>query len=95
MHLIRFRHQSSIRYGILSAQSVTPIRGTGLAEAVKGEADITHGFVFGESSRLGGPQFGVGRPWAARVHAINGEILGCGDVSSEETKIGTIFFADP
>lgn len=39
MHLIRFRHQSSIRYGILSAQSVTPIRGTGLEDALMGEAD--------------------------------------------------------
>lgn len=39
MHLIRFRHQNSIRYGILSAQSVTPIWGTELAEALEGKPD--------------------------------------------------------
>ena len=39
MHLIRFRYENSIRYGILSAQSVTPIRGSDLSEALSGEPD--------------------------------------------------------
>lgn len=39
MHVIRYRQGNSIRYGRLSAQSVTPIRGTSLEEAMKGEAD--------------------------------------------------------
>lgn len=39
MHLIRFRHENSIRYGILSAQSVTPVRGMDLSEALSGEPD--------------------------------------------------------
>ncbi|WP_321488791.1 fumarylacetoacetate hydrolase family protein [uncultured Hyphomonas sp.] len=39
MHLIRFRHQNSIKYGTASAQSVTPIRGTSLSEALSAEPD--------------------------------------------------------
>ncbi|MAB10523.1 fumarylacetoacetate hydrolase family protein [Hyphomonas sp.] len=39
MHVIRYQQGNSIRYGILSAQSVTPIRGTNLEEAMKGEPD--------------------------------------------------------
>jgi len=39
MHLIRFRHQNSIQYGILSAQSVTPVRGKSLAGALEGKPD--------------------------------------------------------
>nr|WP_321359174.1 fumarylacetoacetate hydrolase family protein [uncultured Hyphomonas sp.] len=39
MQLIRFRDGNSIRYGVLSAQSITPVRGGDLSEALSGEPD--------------------------------------------------------
>ena len=63
--------------------------------SIEGKTDFADRSVPGKSSTRNGPQFGVWWPWTARIHTIQCEVFGCGDVSSEEAEIRTMFFVDP